>query len=157
MTMTDEVSELFKPAPGKPSDKSDEVFNAAFPDAEERKLVTTWLLSIEAALGIDCMFATEGGKLERIALAYPLDVLGSLAKRDGTPPGDCIDRLAARGFIVNAVSHKGRNVILCAVPLDEALRQAKVWRDDSDDDDLVTITVATMTKRGFVTGTIEPL
>lgn len=148
----------FKPLPGKrePDDKALRVFKAAFPNEEDAHLVSNWLQGIELALGIESMFGMEGDKLDRIALTYPMDVIHSLAKCDGTPKGDCLDRLQDRGFIVNAFDRAGVPVILVGIPLDEALRQAKVWADGELANG-ENITVIKPTTRGVVTGSIETI
>jgi hypothetical protein len=158
MRMTNEETAAFKPSPGRRAGAmGPEVFDAAFSDQGDRTVVKAWLLSIEKALGIDMMLITDGDKLDRIGLLYPLDVLGSLAKRDGSPAGECLERLTARGFIVNAISHQGRNVILVAIPLDEAVRQAKIWFDRDGEPEGESVTMMMMTDEGMISGTMETL
>lgn len=143
--------------PGGPSDRAPEVFKAAVPDLGDQTLILNWLHGMEHGLGVDYVFGMDGPKLTHISLLYPLDVAGSLAKRDGQPSGECIERARASGFIVNAFNHRGVDSLLVGYPIAEALRLATVWRNGSADDDLETISIIVPTARGIISGHIEPL
>jgi hypothetical protein len=147
----------FKPMPGGPSAETPALFVAAIPDPGDQRLILNWLQGMEHGLGVDSSFISDGPKLSHIALLYPLDVLASLAKHDGKPRGECIERMQAAGFIVNAYSHHGVDSLLIGYPIAEALRLATVWRDDSARDDLETISIIVKTPRGVISGHIEPL
>jgi hypothetical protein len=161
MTMTNTDFD-FDPMPGKcAGDKGPEIFNAAFPDNTERRLVINWMVGIKAAFGIDSNFATDegGSKLTHIAVTYPMETISMLADKTLGPAGDCLDRLEARGFIVRPVKFNGENVVVCAIPLDEALRQAKVWADGDCDEarDCMSLTAIVPTPQGFFSGTVETI
>lgn len=149
----------FDKMPGGPRDDAAELIIAAFPDDGERRLVTNWLQGIEAAFEIDSTFVLEDGKIVRIGLVYPMHVLSMLADKTLGPAGECLDRLEARGFMVRPVEFKGQSQVIAAIPLDEALRQAKVWLDCDCDEarDCPSITAIGQTKQGFVSGSVEML
>jgi hypothetical protein len=146
----------YQKMPGGPCDSAPALLAAAVPDHDHRALILHWLHGMKHGVGVDSVFGLDGGKLTHISLLYPLDVVGSIAKQ-GTPAGECIERLQARSFIVNAVTHLGNDVLLVGYPIDEAVRLAKVWRDDSDDLDLETVSIIVPTERGIIVGHIEPL
>jgi hypothetical protein len=153
----------FDTMPGQPAgDKGPEMFNAAFPDDVEQRLVINWMMGVKAAFEIDTSFvANDGGdKLERIGLVYPMHIIAMLADKALGPAGDCLDRLQERGFIVRPVEFKGANAVVAAIPLDEALRQAKVWANGDCDEarDCPSISAfGNLPQGGFVSGTVEML
>ena len=150
----------FDALPGRiAGDRGPELFTTAFPDSATQRLVSSWMTGIKTAFGIDTNFV--GGEdlkeLSHIGLVYPFETLSMLADKTLGPAGECLTRLEARGFLIRPAKFKGENVIVCAVPLDEAVRQAKVWADGDCDEarDCPSLTALVPTPQGLVSGTVE--
>jgi hypothetical protein len=130
-------------------------FNAAT-TADERSLLTRMLLGYEDGLKIKCSWALndEGDKVSHIVCQYPLDIVGLINRRG--PPDQLPERLAARGCLVSMHERHGEDVLTVAWPMAEAVKLAKIWRDDADTGE-VTHSFVVPTPRGVITGTLEPM
>jgi hypothetical protein len=147
----------FEPLKTYPTDPAqiEAAFNAAT-TPEQRRLLLVMLHGYQDGLKIDCRFALneDGSKVSHIVCQYPFDLIAMLATRG--PAGEAPERLIARGCVVNVNERDGGNVLTVAWPMVEALKLAKIWRDDADTDE-ATLSVVVPTPKGAIMGTLEPM
>ena len=98
----------------------------------------------------------EADKLSHIAMQFPADVLRLLAKNDGTEKWEIIERLQARGCIINAFERDGQLFAVIGAPLDFVHWLAHIWKDGDDyaGESAVTFTPG---KRGGLVGGKVPM